>query len=190
MSPRVLTLVTGNSNKLREVKQILHDIGDQYVLASCAVDLPELQGDPADITRAKTETAFAKIQGPVLVEDTCLCFNALGGLPGPYIKWFLEKLGHEGLNRLLLGWEDKSALAMTCLGLKMSADSEVVILQGITRGRIVPPRGQGNFGWDPIFEPDGSGQTYGEMSAEQKNAVSHRYKALDQLRGLLLLHRR
>ncbi|KAK2109692.1 hypothetical protein P7K49_009438 [Saguinus oedipus] len=41
-----------------------------------------------------------QVQGPVLVEDTCLCFNALGGLPGPYIKWFLEKLKPEGINLL------------------------------------------------------------------------------------------
>ena len=46
-----------------------------------------------------------------MVEDTSLCFNACGGLPGPYIKWFLAKLGHDGLNRMLAGFEDKSAYA-------------------------------------------------------------------------------
>lgn len=46
-----------------------------------------------------------------MVEDTSLCFNAYGGLPGPYIKWFLQKLGHEGLNAMLAGFEDKSAYA-------------------------------------------------------------------------------
>ena len=46
-----------------------------------------------------------------MVEDTCLCFNALKGLPGPYIKWFLSKLGHEGLNRMLAGFDDKTAYA-------------------------------------------------------------------------------
>lgn len=52
------------------------------------------------------------VDGPVIVEDTCLCYNALQGLPGPYIKWFMEKLGNEGLVRLLAGWEDKSAQAI------------------------------------------------------------------------------
>ena len=47
----------------------------------------------------------------VMVEDTCLCYNALGGLPGPYCKWFLQKLGHDGMNRLLAGFEDKTAYA-------------------------------------------------------------------------------
>jgi inosine triphosphate pyrophosphatase len=46
-----------------------------------------------------------------MVEDTSLCYNAYGGLPGPYIKWFLKKLGHEGLNAMLAGFEDKSAYA-------------------------------------------------------------------------------
>lgn len=46
-----------------------------------------------------------------MVEDTSLCFNAMGGLPGPYIKWFLQKLGHDGLNRMLAGFEDKTGYA-------------------------------------------------------------------------------
>lgn len=65
------------------------------------IDLPELQGEPEEISRRKCELAAEQVQGPVMVEDTSLCFNALGGLPGPYIKWFLEKIGHEGLNNLV-----------------------------------------------------------------------------------------
>jgi inosine/xanthosine triphosphate pyrophosphatase family protein len=52
------------------------------------------------------------VGGPVLVEDTSLCFNAYQGLPGPYIKWFLEKMGHSGLNKMLDSFEDRSAYAM------------------------------------------------------------------------------
>ena len=55
--------------------------------------------------------AELQVGGAVMVEDTCLCFNAYGGLPGPYIKWFLQRLGHEGLNKMLAGFEDKSAYA-------------------------------------------------------------------------------
>ena len=57
-----------------------------------------------------------RISGPVIVEDTCLCFNALGGLPGPYIKWFLKNLGPDGLPRLISDWEDKSAHALCMFG--------------------------------------------------------------------------
>ncbi|XP_035306734.1 inosine triphosphate pyrophosphatase isoform X3 [Cricetulus griseus] len=58
--------------------------------------VPEYQGEPDEISIQKCKEAARQVQGPVLVEDTCLCFNALGGLPGPYIKWFLEKLKPEG----------------------------------------------------------------------------------------------
>lgn len=60
------------------------------------VDLPEYQGDPDEVARAKSDLAAKEIKGPLITEDTCLCFNALGGMPGPYIKWFLQKIGPEG----------------------------------------------------------------------------------------------
>ena len=65
-------------------------------LVSKKIDLPEYQGEPDEITRQKCQEAARAIGGPVLIEDTCLCFNALGGMPGPYIKWFLDKLGPAG----------------------------------------------------------------------------------------------
>jgi inosine triphosphate pyrophosphatase len=74
--------------------------------------VPEFQGEPDDIAREKCRLAAKEVNGPVITEDTCLCFNALQGLPGPYIKWFLQKLGHDGLNRLLIGFEDKTANAV------------------------------------------------------------------------------
>ena len=73
-------------------------IKDMHLLqvVSQDIDLPEYQGEPDDICIQKCKEASKIIQGPVLIEDTCLCFNALGGLPGPYIKWFLKKLGPAG----------------------------------------------------------------------------------------------
>lgn len=65
------------------------------------VDLPELQGEPEDIAREKCRLAAQQVQGPVMVEDTSLCFNAMGGLPGPYCKWFLQNLGPAGLHKML-----------------------------------------------------------------------------------------
>lgn len=58
--------------------------------------MPEYQGDPDEVARAKSDLAAKEIKGPLITEDTCLCFNALGGMPGPYIKWFLQKIGPEG----------------------------------------------------------------------------------------------
>lgn len=60
------------------------------------IDLPEYQGEPDEITREKCLEAVRRLKGPVLIEDTCLCFNALGGLPGPYIKYFLKNLKPAG----------------------------------------------------------------------------------------------
>lgn len=86
------------------------------------------------------------------------------------------------------GVEGDSASAI-CTFAYMSGrglDTEVVILQGITRGRIVKPRGKSGFGWDPCFAPtEGAGQTYAEMSAETKNSISHRSKAVAKLRQFL-----
>ncbi|XP_074174385.1 inosine triphosphate pyrophosphatase isoform X3 [Rhinolophus sinicus] len=125
---------------------------------------------------------YRSVQGPVLVEDTCLCFNALGGLPGPYIKWFLEKLKPEGLHQLLAGFEDKSAYALCTFALSTGDPSEPVrLFRGRTSGQIVVPRGCRDFGWDPCFQPDGYEQTYAEMPKAEKNAISHRFRALREL---------
>uniref|UniRef100_F7AJ54 Inosine triphosphatase n=1 Tax=Equus caballus TaxID=9796 RepID=F7AJ54_HORSE len=128
------------------------------------------------------QSQAAQVQGPVLVEDTCLCFNALGGLPGPYIKWFLEKLKPEGLHQLLAGFEDKSAYALCTFALSTGDPSQPVrLFRGRTSGRIVVPRGCRDFGWDPCFQPDGYEQTYAEMPKAEKNTISHRFRALLEL---------
>ena len=78
--------VTGNAKKLEEVVQIL---GDKFpcTLVVQKIDLPEYQGERGEISIRKCWEVARQVQGPVLMKDTCLCFNALeGGLPGPYIK--------------------------------------------------------------------------------------------------------
>ncbi|XP_022980416.1 inosine triphosphate pyrophosphatase [Cucurbita maxima] len=173
--PRPVTFVTGNAKKLEEVRAIL---GNSVPFRSLKLDLPELQGEPEDISKEKARLAAIQVNGPVLVEDTCLCFNALKGLPGPYIKWFLEKIGHEGLNNLLVAYEDKSAYASCIFSFSLGPEAEPITFVGNTPGKIVLPRGPNDFGWDPIFQPDGYDQTYAEMSKEEKNKISHRYRAL------------
>ncbi|GJQ08785.1 hypothetical protein GpartN1_g576.t1 [Galdieria partita] len=182
-----ITFVTGNQNKLNEVRSILAKV-DKVFIESKYVDLPELQGEPEDIAKEKCRLAAKAVGGPVMVEDTCLCFNALKGLPGPYIKWFLQKLGHDGLNRLLYGFEDKSAYALCTFAFSLGAENEPVVLCGKTEGTVVPPRGPSVFGWDPIFQPDGSSYTYAEMDKAVKNQLSHRYKALRELEKYLVEH--
>uniref|UniRef100_A0A7S0G3M7 Inosine triphosphate pyrophosphatase n=1 Tax=Rhodosorus marinus TaxID=101924 RepID=A0A7S0G3M7_9RHOD len=185
MEKNVITFVTGNAKKLEEFRTI---VGNELkvTFVSKKLDLPELQGEPEDIAKEKCRLAAQDIRGPVVTEDTCLCYNALRGLPGPYIKWFLEKLGHDGLNRILDGFEDKSAFALCTFAFCSSPDQEPIIFAGKTDGKIVPARGPTDFGWDPVFEPDGYSTTYAEMDKSVKNSISHRYRALSKLKDYLL----
>jgi inosine triphosphate pyrophosphatase len=152
------------------------------------LDLPELQGPPESIAREKCRLASREIGRAVMVEDTCLCFNALAGLPGPYIKWFLEAVGHKGLNKMLDGFDDRSGYAQCTFAYTPGPDYEPLVFVGKTHGTIVQARGPADFGWDPIFQPDGFQETYAEMDKAVKNTISHRYRALDALRAYLLQH--
>ncbi|CAZ82231.1 unnamed protein product [Tuber melanosporum] len=182
--PQTLFFVTSNASKLAEVSAILAASG--ISVQSMALDLPELQGSIEDISKDKAKRAAEAIGGPVLVEDTCLCFNALKGLPGPYIKWFMKDLGHEGLVNMLAAYEDKSAQAVCTFAHCEGPGKEPVLFQGRTDGKIVPPRGPAKFGWDPIFEYEG--QTYAEMDKAAKNLISHRFKALEMLKEWMEAH--
>ncbi|KAI5814225.1 inosine triphosphate pyrophosphatase-like protein [Pyronema omphalodes] len=183
--PQTLIFVTGNANKLAEVKAILGDSVPS--LDNQALDLPELQGTLEEITLDKARRAAEAIGGPVLVEDTCLCFNALNGLPGPYIKWFLQSIGHEGLNNLLAAYSDKSAQAVCTFAYCAGPGCEAILFEGRTDGKIVPARGPTHFGWDAVFEYE-NGQTYAEMDKSFKNQISHRYKALDKVKAWLAVN--
>uniref|UniRef100_A0A8C4P259 Inosine triphosphate pyrophosphatase n=2 Tax=Dromaius novaehollandiae TaxID=8790 RepID=A0A8C4P259_DRONO len=169
-----------------KVVQILGDAFPHKLVAK-KIDLPEYQGEPDEISVQKCREAARQVRGPVIVEDTCLCFNALGGLPGPYIKWFLEKLKPEGLYKLLAGFEDKSAYALCTFAFSPGNPEEPVkLFKGQTHGLIVEPRGPRDFGWDPCFQPDGYDQTYAELPKAVKNSISHRYRALSELSTFFL----
>ncbi|KAL2052564.1 hypothetical protein ABVK25_007124 [Lepraria finkii] len=133
MPPTELNFITGNKNKLSEVKAIL---GDIVALQSQSLDLTEIQGTIEEISKDKCRRAAAIVGGPVLTEDTCLCFNALKELPGPYIKWFLQALGHEGLNNMLLAYEDKSAQAVCTFAYCEGPGHEPLIFEGEPLGKL------------------------------------------------------
>ena len=125
--PTTIRFATGNKKKLEEVVAILSSGAPlPCAIESVKLDLPELQGEVEDIAKEKCRLAADMVGGPVMVEDTCLCFNALDGLPGPYIKWFLQKLGHDGLNRMLVGFEDKSAYALCTFAFSRGPGEEPV----------------------------------------------------------------
>ena len=189
-----VTFVTGNQKKLEELTRILATAEGKefpFHLTNKKVELSELQGKPEEIAKEKCSLAAKEVGGAVITEDTSLCFNALGGLPGPYIKWFLESCGHEGLNKLLKGYQDKTAYAQTVVAFCAGPDKDPIVFVGQTAGTIVMPRGRLDFGWDPIFEPQEGvgGKTYGEMTKEEKDSISHRSRALEKFRTYMIEHR-
>ncbi|KAF8468639.1 Ham1-like protein [Gautieria morchelliformis] len=184
MSSKPLVFVTGNKNKLIEVRAIL-SAGASVEMESQSLDLPEVQGTTQEVAREKCRRAAELVGGPCITEDTALCFKALGGLPGPYIKWFLAELGHEGLNTMLQGFPTKEATALCTFAYSSGPGAEPILFEGRTEGRIVPARGPKTFGWDPIFEAEDTGLTYAELPSERKNKMSHRYRALEKLKAYL-----
>ncbi|KAL3920617.1 MAG: hypothetical protein SGILL_003173 [Bacillariaceae sp.] len=187
LSKPSITFVTGNKKKLEEIKRILTTGAEiPFEITNQKLDLPELQGDPVEIAKEKCKLAAQKVNGPVFTEDTSLCFIALNGLPGPYIKWFLEQCGHDGLNKMLDGFDDRSAYAQTIVAYTTGPEDEIHVFDGRTNGKIVQPRGPLDFGWDPVFEPDeGEGKTYAEMDKDFKNSISHRGRSFEKFRAFL-----
>ena len=166
-------LVTGNPGKRAEAERIL---GRSVECAD--EDLPEVQGlDLVEVLRAKAAEAWRRLGRPLVVEETGLELAALGGFPGPLVKWMLQAAGAEGIARVGLalgepGVTARCALAYTADGL------ELVVAEGATHGALVlPGRGGGGFGWDPVFLPAGETRTYGELPAAEKDRIGHRGRA-------------
>jgi non-canonical purine NTP pyrophosphatase (RdgB/HAM1 family) len=176
-----LIFVTSNEGKRREAEEVLG-----VALSHRDLDLVEPQTlNVHEVVRFKVAAAFDAIGQPVLVEDTALELLGLGGFPGPLIRWLLASIGPGGISRLVHSFGDPRAVArcVTCA----SDGRDAVIGEGVVLGTIATePRGTGGFGWDSVFIPDdGDGRTYGEMSDDEKNAISHRRKAFVALRNEL-----
>lgn len=171
----ILRFVTSNKEKLREASELL-----RRPLLVVNLELEELQSVHIEqLVRHKASQAFRRIRAPLIVEDTALGFKAWGGLPGPFIKFFIERMGLAALVDALSPFEDWDAEAVCGVGFH---DGERVhYFEGRTEGAIVPPAGHGGFGWDPIFKPKGAAATFAEMAPEEKHRYSMRGAALRAL---------
>ena len=170
------TLVTGNRNKLIEAERILG------VKLECEpLDLPEIQSlDLFEVLRAKGEEAWRRLRRPVVVEETGLELAAMDGFPGPLVKWMLEAIGPDGIARTAHALGDPGVTARCALIYK-DAETEQVA-EGETRGELIrAPRGDGGFGWDPVFVPEGRTETYAELGSEEKDRLGHRGRAWRRL---------
>jgi non-canonical purine NTP pyrophosphatase (RdgB/HAM1 family) len=171
-----LILVSSNPNKGIEAERIL---GTPILRVS--LSLPEIQAATVEeVTRYKAEVAKSKGYSRLIVEDVSLGFEELGNFPGPYVRWLLEAAGGTGLAAIAYALNNRAAKAQCCVG--YWDGSSIRMFLGETAGEIlVTPRGERHFGWDAWFQPAGQQKTFAEMTADEKDAISHRGRAYRKL---------
>ena len=186
-------LGTGNPAKLQEMREILGEIPGIEWVSALDLNLPEPpeEGKTLEENAILKAVLYAKSSGlPAIAEDTCLEVAALSGAPGVLSSRFAGKekdyvANNKKLLELLAGAADRKARFRTVAVLALP-DGRFWTSEGVLEGTIAEePRGSGGFGYDPLFIPAGETRTLAEMSPSEKNAISHRRKALEGLRPLL-----
>lgn len=186
-----IVFATNNAHKLDEVRQV---VGDKFALVSlreCGIveDIPENEPTLEGNALAKARYIYERTGADCFADDTGLEVDALGGEPGVRSARYATD-GHddEANKRLLLerlqGVENRAAQFRTAVALIMGGKE--YLFEGIVRGRIAAEQhGEGGFGYDPLFVPEGYDRTFAQMSAEEKNAISHRGRAVRKLAEFL-----
>lgn len=182
-----IIFATNNAHKLAEVQAVLGDSFRLVTLAECGItedipeDAPTLEGNALQKARYVHERTGADC----FADDTGLEVDALDGAPGVHSARYATD-GHDfaANNRLLLrnlaGAADRSAHFRTVIALIL--DGREYLFEGRVEGRITESEaGCGGFGYDPLFVPEGFDKTFAEMNAEEKNAISHRGRAVRRL---------
>ena len=186
-------LATHNPGKLREMGGILKDLGVEVVS-------PAALGIPVDVEETGTtflENALLKAKAicraanlPAIADDSGLCVDALNGAPGVYsARYGGEGLDDRGRCMLLLNsmrGATTRAAHFSCAVACVFPNGDTLTAEGRCDGSIAyAPLGDGGFGYDPVFLLPGTGKTFGQLSQEEKSAVSHRGKALKEFAGKL-----
>lgn len=181
-------LASHNAGKINELRQIL-EVRDIDLLSAADLDLPEPEETEASFegnAALKAECAAKTVEKCVLADDSGLAVDALGGDPGIYsARWAGEPrdfdLAMKRVQEELGSASDRSARFVCVIAVAKPGES-TRCYRGEVSGQIVwPPRGDGGFGYDPIFQPDGYDRTFAEMSAEEKRSLSHRARALEAM---------
>jgi XTP/dITP diphosphohydrolase len=194
--PPVLVLGTRNRKKREELVEILGDLGLDLRDLTSWPDAPEVveDGNTFEANARKKATELAKfLQQWVLGEDSGLVVPGLNGRPGVYSARYAGKQGDDDTNnqRLLAELaplpDDRRAAYYVCTVALADPQGEVrAVVEGRCHGVIVRElRGSGGFGYDPLFLIPEYHRTFGELSARVKHALSHRARALEQLRPVL-----
>ncbi len=191
-----LLIATRNAHKAREFARILPPQFELKTLADFpgAPDPEETGVTFAENAAIKAESISAVFPGIVVSDDSGICVDALGGMPGVYSARYAGTHGDdEGNNRKMLAElaarpeSDKPFTARYVCAISVAKEGkELASFIGTVEGQItLAPRGTGGFGYDPLFIPDGYDCTMAEISAEEKNAISHRGEALRQFEAWL-----
>lgn len=186
-----LIFATNNQNKVQEVRAVLGELFNIITLkeAGIEIDIPEPHNTLEANATEKSKTIFNITKQNCFSEDTGLEVEALNGEPGVKSARYagedrsfddnIEKL----LNKLQ-SFENRSARFRTVISLIL--DGKEYFFEGICPGKIISERkGTNGFGYDPVFIPDGSDNTFAEMDMEAKNKFSHRKKAMEKLISFL-----
>jgi len=187
-----IVFATNNEHKLRELQQIL---GQQFNLLSlkdidCQEDIPEESPTIEENSMDKAVYVFEKYKKNCFADDTGLEIEALDGRPGVLSARYAgdEKNMNKNIAKVLNELEDKpnwKARFKTVISLII--DGEKHQFEGIVNGTIIKnKRGEGGFGYDPVFVPNGYNITFAEMAADEKNKISHRGLAVQKLVDFLL----
>ncbi len=196
MTRRRLILATGNLDKVREMKEILHDLPvDIISKKDLKLEDFEVVEDGKTLEENAMKKAMAlkeKVEGIVIADDTGLFVEALNGAPGVYSARYggVEHDYIRNNNKLLEELKDvpiekRRAYFKTVIAVVLE-DGSSFIVDGICEGVIgVEPKGDNGFGYDPLFIPKGYDKSFGELGLDIKNKISHRAKALEKLKEQL-----
>ncbi len=172
---RKIIFVTGNKHKVEEASSILSSLGIIVEQNNCGY--PELQEQEVEkIAAFGAEWAADKLRSEVIVDDSGLFIRGLGGFPGPYSAYVFDKLGNDRILKLMEGDRDRSAVFRCAIGYCVPGENARVFTGEVNGEISIEGRGNAGFGYDPIFSVEG--RTFGEMGEEEKNRLSHRYRAL------------
>ncbi len=182
-----IVFATGNPNKIQEVNELLAGRFDVQGLADigCPLDLPETSPTIPGNALQKARFVYENFGVNCFSEDTGLEIEALGGEPGVLSARYAGegKDAEDNMNlvlRNMAGETNRKARFYTVIALIL--DGEELLFEGIAEGTIRHEKsGNAGFGYDPIFQPDGFGVTFAELTKAEKNAISHRGKAVRKL---------
>ncbi|MFP4050232.1 MAG: XTP/dITP diphosphatase [Thermoplasmata archaeon] len=169
----ILNILTSNEGKYREYKETLEPYFKEIRMAD--IGYPEIQ---ANTLEEVVKYILDELSGfaPLIIDDSGLFVDTLNGFPGVYSSYVMDTLGCEGILKLMENRDNRDSRFECVIGY---LNDEKKLFRGISKGEITKKmRGSGGFGYDPIFKPLDKDKTYAQMSAQEKNALSHRGNAM------------